>query len=257
MKSTFIDFYYFSGTGNTLLAVRAMAEYFQENNFTVAINRIEKSKPKEINLSHTIGLAFPVAVQSTYPFVWKFINNLPEADGTDIFMLDTMGAFSGGLVGPLKRVLKKKGYNPIGAKEIVMPNNFTTKQGKQEKHDKIIDKGMKTAKRFAHDLHFGVAKWNAVPIPNLFNKISTNKKVWDFTRKKMELHVIEHDCIKCGICYQLCPVFNINMEEFPEFNEHCEFCMRCYSYCPTDAIKFKNSKFVAYQAVPVDDILDK
>ena len=46
MKSRIIDFYYFTGTGNTL------------------------------------GLAFPVACQSTYLLVWEFLRALPECDGT-------------------------------------------------------------------------------------------------------------------------------------------------------------------------------
>ena len=39
-------------------------------------------------------------------------------------MVDTLGGFSGGIVGPLRRLLTRKGYAPLGAREIRMPMNF-------------------------------------------------------------------------------------------------------------------------------------
>ena len=68
-----IDFYYFSGTGNTLLVVKKMAETFEKNGINVNLHKIEESNTEDVNLEHTIGIAFPVAVLSTYPFVWEFI----------------------------------------------------------------------------------------------------------------------------------------------------------------------------------------
>ena len=128
-----IDIYFFSGTGNTLLVVRKMKEVFVKNNINVNLYRIEKSKPQEINTEHTIGLAFPVACQSTYPFVWDFIRNMPEVKGAGVFMVDTMLAYSGAIVGPVKSVLRKKGYSPIGAREILMPSNVVFKKPNEQR----------------------------------------------------------------------------------------------------------------------------
>lgn len=72
-----------------------MVEIFKKNDINVNLYPIEKSDSAEINLNHTIGLAFPVAGLSTYPFVWKFLESLPEANGTSAFMLDTLGGVFG------------------------------------------------------------------------------------------------------------------------------------------------------------------
>jgi len=119
MVSPPIDFYCFSGTGNTLLVVKKMIEVFEKNSITVNLFHLEKSNPEEINTTHTIGLGFPVAEQGTFPLVWKFLRAMPQCKDTKIFMVDTMLAFSGGIVGPARKILKPKGYNTIGAKEIV------------------------------------------------------------------------------------------------------------------------------------------
>ena len=94
-----LDFYYFSGTGNTLLVVKKMQEVFEQHGSTVQLYRIEATNPNTINVQHAIGLGFPVAEQGTYPFVWDFIRSLPPSNGTPIFMVDTLMAFSGGIVG--------------------------------------------------------------------------------------------------------------------------------------------------------------
>ena len=45
MVTDMIDFYYFSGTGNTLLVVEKMRDVFKKNGINVNLNRIEESKP--------------------------------------------------------------------------------------------------------------------------------------------------------------------------------------------------------------------
>ena len=72
-----IDFYYFSGTGNTFLIVKKMKQAFEKNDIKVNLYRLEKTKPKDVDLNNTIGLGFPVAEQGTYPFVWDFVKSLP------------------------------------------------------------------------------------------------------------------------------------------------------------------------------------
>jgi len=85
---------------------------------------MEKTDPKMVNLGNALGLAFPIAIFTTYPLVWAFIRPLPGAHSTEAFMVDMLGGLSMGIMGPLKRTLRKKGYTPIGAREIAMPVNF-------------------------------------------------------------------------------------------------------------------------------------
>ena len=95
MKSSIIDIYIFSGTGNTLLAVRKMRDVFVAKGLEVNLFPLDKTDPKLIDTTHTIGLGFPVAEQGTYPFVWDFVRTLPQTKETEIFMIDTMMAYSG------------------------------------------------------------------------------------------------------------------------------------------------------------------
>ena len=100
-----VDLYWFSGTGNTLLVTRAMRDEFVAAGINVNLARIEDTDAGGIDPTHTIGIAVPVACQSTYPLVWNFIRKLPKTNGTEIFLADTLGQFSGGIIAPMGKIV--------------------------------------------------------------------------------------------------------------------------------------------------------
>ena len=256
-----IDFYYFSGTGNTMLVAKKMAEVFEENGVTVNLKRIECVTNNSINVEHTIGLGFPVAILSTYNLVWEFIKALPDVKGTEIFMVDTMGGYSGGLVGPLRAILEKKGYKTIGACEIVMPINIFYIQ-EEEINRKKVKKGLEKAEKYAKALLDGRSNWGRIPFlsdaMNLISLGGLKLTALDIHQKYFKFSTSKSLCNSCGICIDICPVNNIKMQEYPLNGNKCEYCMRCVSMCPRGAIKsvftFKGK---TYSAVNAKDFLKK
>lgn len=258
-----IDFYYFSGTGNTLLVVSKMKETFVKNNINVNLFKIENHLSLdtiEIYKDHIIGLAFPVVMQGTYPFVWEFIRKLPKVYGVPIFMVDTMMFYSGGIVGPVKKIVKKKGYIPIGAKEIIMPSNLLVKKLNEKKSKLKINRGIKKAKEYAIKIIAGESRWGRIPIfSSIMSLFSRGHSSWKLYRKFFKISIDTIKCTKCGLCIKLCPISNIkfNKEGFPNFSDKCVFCMRCYSFCPSEAIRLNNKDYKRYKAVKASDLLKK
>lgn len=258
-----VDLYYFSGTGNTLLVVKKMVETFKDNGIESNLLKIEDSNPEDVNLDHTIGLGFPVAELSTYDFVWKFINALPEAQGTEIFMVDTLGGFSGGIVGPVREIVKKKGYNPIGAKEIIMPPNIFYIQD-EATNKKKIEKGLLEAEEYAQNIINGQSKWGRVPVLSdlLYYTSIIGLKITESNLNQKFFHMAPdiEECNKCGQCVKMCPIDNITMEsedEFPVNHMECVYCLRCTSFCPKKAIPAPfNYKGKTYAAVKARELLD-
>ena len=248
MRFENLDFYYFSGTGNTLLVVRKMQEVFQQHGVNVSLHRIEASSPPQVAPQHAVGLGFPVAEQGTYPFIWDFIKALPSADGTPIFMVDTMMAFSGGIVGPVRTIVKKKGYTPIGALEIIMPNNLFPKKIDAQKNAAKQQKGLEKAEHYAAALLEERSSWGRVPLFSDFMGIFSQAEwAWNFLRKGYKLDIDRELCSQCGLCAKLCPVGNIVMNEFPEYKTNCCICMRCVAFCPTKAIYATKAHFASHK----------
>lgn len=256
MEIKHVDFYFFSGTGNTYLVVKKMAEVFREKNVSVKIHRMEKTDPEKINTDVVVGLAFPVAFQSTYPFVWKFIDSLPKAQKMSVFMVDTLAAMSGGIVGPLRKTLENKGYWPVGSKEIKMPSNFHIKSINEQADREKMEKGLKEAEEYAESILDGSSTWAKQGIfADLMYTISRSDLVKFFIQHMAkDLKVDLEKCKKCGTCAKLCPVGNIKMDVYPRYRQRCELCMRCVAVCPVDAIRHGNSAI--YRAAKPNNIIN-
>jgi len=243
MKIKTIDIYFFSGTGNTYLAAKKIAGTLENNNYAVNINNIAKSDPKKINLLNTIGIGFPIICWNTFPIVKKFINNLPNSNGTKMFIFTTMGDSSLNAAANFGNMLKNKGYYLIGTHDFLMPNNFIAVQGK-EKNILKIENTYKEIKNYAENISNETVNSSKT---NLFFKICfaiswfiTERWYGNLFQKIIKFHIDKKKCLKCGLCIKICPVENITSEnDYPVFNnKKCQVCMRCISYCSAQAIKF-------------------
>lgn len=254
-----IDYYWFSGTGNTLTVVRRMKDEFEKNGFTVNLKPIEKSDPADIDCGKTIGFGIPVAEQGTYPFIWDFIKGLPECSGTRVFFVDTMMAYSGGIIGPVGKILKRKGYILTGAREIKMPHNFFVRSSGSGKNSEKLNKGLAAAEKFAAELVKGNPVWRDLPVySDIMSSFSRAEFTWKFFRRFIPLKVDHDICTRCRLCEKLCPVDNwtLNTEKNRmEWRSECVFCMRCFSYCPVNAIHYGSKKNLQYNPLKASDFL--
>ena len=240
MKNKSADIYFFTGTGNTYLAAKKIASVFEENKIAVRLISIEKADPLEIDFTKTIGLAFPIACWNTYPFVRRFIRNLPQAFGAEIFIFSTMGDSSLKAAANAGEILKDKGYSVIAAKGFKMPNNWLGLQS-EEKNNLKKEKAFKEITSFANGIINETAKPEAA---NFFFKFcfavtSFITNLWEgsLSQKIIGLKTSGDKCVKCGLCVSICPVKNISMKEYPVFDGNkCQLCLRCVSYCPKQAI---------------------
>ncbi len=235
-----------------------MADVFEQNGIKVRLHRIEKTDPASISSGGIIGLGFPVAAQGTFKFLWDFFENMPRSNGTPVFMVDTLSDFSGGIVGPLRKILQKKGYLPIGAKEIRMPSDIPVTELDRDKTEKKFQKGLEEAEKYALELINGQSKWGRIPVlSDVMAAASRSEKTWQLMRKVIWWRVNPQKCVKCRLCVHLCPVSNIKWNNFPEYGDSCYLCMRCFAFCPTDAIEpvSKWYPLKKYRAIKASDIL--
>jgi ferredoxin len=248
MRAGWIVLCCFSGTGNTELVARRMAAVFDAAGIGVDPCRIGRDPFPGLPADGALGLAFPVAYLSTYPFVWDFIDRLPAGAGREAFMVDTLGGASGAIVGPLKKLLSKKGYVPMGAREIRMPMNFGGACGRGEGNRARITEGLEQADAYADDLISGASRWRRIPLlSDLMFLCHSALVVLLFSRwnqRRFSMRADAASCSGCGECASQCPAGNIRMVAGPGegpmrpgFGERCVFCLRCMTVCPNDAIR--------------------
>ncbi len=259
-----IDFYWFSGSGNTLYIVKAVARFLVSRGFEVTLKPIEASDPADVDLRRTVGLGIPVAEQGTFPLIWDFIKNFPSpfeqgVMDADVFMVDTLMLYSGGIKGPLKKILKSKGFHPLGAKEIRMPNILMKMKYQPDRDRMLMEKGKNAAEKFARNLVSGKAVWADIPFySDLMSIFSRKEYFWNIFRKSFPLHVDNGSCTRCGLCERICPVQNWSFdgkENRMQWSGNCIFCLRCFSYCPEGAISYGKRDYLRHKALNVVDFL--
>lgn len=252
-----VNIYWFSGTGNSLKLAKTMKSKFEDYYCDTRLFPMVSTDPESIDKEALTGLVFPVAVQSTYPLVWDFINNLPDTEGTEIFMADTMADASGGIVGPVKKVLSSKGYKCIGAKEFKMPSSMAF--GDDEKREQKIEETLKQGEDYVTDILNGISRWDRVPIASdMMRSFSKPKLMW--STMAATLKVETEICTKCGLCLNVCPVDCIKEDDngFPVNNPKiCNSCLRCLNFCPVNAYKFIGRKFVQNREEPLNELIQR
>lgn len=249
--------YWFSGSGNTLYIAEKAAELLEKASFHVELHPLEKTDPREISRSGTIGLFVPVAGQGTFPNVWEFLQALPDAEGTPFFLVDTMGYYSGGIKGPVKKIISRKGYRPAGALELVMPNTFLKKKTVVEKEKKIVMKGESRLAFFMEKLIAGRAAWADIPLysdwMSSFYKTRKQSRKWI----KMFRKSINSNCTECGICVKICPekCYSAGDRHIDVNSENCVLCQRCLEYCPVNAIEMNGKKYIRNGRISCGEML--
>ncbi|MCL2334525.1 MAG: EFR1 family ferrodoxin [Endomicrobia bacterium] len=263
MKNNSVDIYFFTGTGNSYLAAKRVAKVLEQNGCGVNLLDLAKSEPEKADLSKTIGIFFPVACWNTYPLVRNFIKKLPKAAGTEVFVCSTMGGSSMKAAANIGSILSRKGYSVIASKGFVMPNNFIAVKS-EEKNAAIREKAYTKMESFALDIVNGAAKPESTNIffelSFLFTSFITGLWESGFSQKIMKFNLIKEHCTKCGLCADICPVKNISMADYPAFDGNkCQFCMRCISYCPSNAISkiYINKTYRALDAGEMKECFQK
>lgn len=230
-----IDILCFSGTGNTAFIVDKIVTVL--NQHEVILHRHSVKEPYTHIKGHELLLAFPINSQATSPYIWKYIQALPDGNQDKVHVVITLNQ-SASILKPLKKLLLKKGYVPFSSAEISMPTNLV--MGKDQTLDRIEPASQK-AEQYADVILNSCGMWKETMKGSAFTSfLSRNTNLpWGTMRLVNKLTVNPLECSRCGLCATECPVTNIEMHEMPIHKNKCEFCFHCAAVCPKSAIHIK------------------
>lgn len=231
---------YFSGTGNTKYCLEKFLKYFNENKL---YSIEDKNCIKEIKENSYIALAYPIYYSDLPIIVRNFIvDNKEIFKNKNIFIIVTMGLFSGDGAGCSARLLKKYGANIIGGLHLKMLDcigDVKALKKSLEENKTVVKKADIKIKETVENIKNGHYSKDGLTFINhlagLFGqRLYFYKKTY---RLKDKLKIDYEKCISCGKRLNLCPMKNIELVDTkPAPQNKCTCCYRCISNCPKQAI---------------------
>lgn len=250
-----IIIYYFSGTGNARNVAHWINDIAVLKNIESEIIDIAKLKNrKEINFPQNaiVGFCCPTHGFNFPPIMFHFILRFPKSKNNKCFIINTRAGmkagsiFLPGISGMAQYfsalILALKGFKIVGMYPIDLPSNWISFHPglKPTVVESIFAKRKRETERFTKSILNNEKNFKglrAVLTDILVSPIAFGYYiVGRFILAKS--FYASHNCTKCNICIQKCPVKAIKaIDNRPFWTYKCESCMQCMNICPERAIE--------------------
>ena len=238
---------YLSGTGNTKHCLEKLLSMLDPAAKMFAIE--DGMAKKALQESDEIILAYPTQFSNIPYMVKDFIQSNDIWRGKKVFVVSTMGAFSGDGSGCGARVLKKMGADVVGGLHIRMPDSVCDSpllKNPYEKNARIIDRADRKIERVAERMKTGEYPHEGLSFTTHVTGL-IGQRLWFYGKTKgySDKLKINNTCVGCGICVSDCPMGNIELKEGKAVaGDKCTMCYRCIANCPNKAITLLGKEVV-------------
>ncbi len=234
---------YFSGTGNTKYCVKNFLENYNDNGKAEMYSIEEVECIKKIEENDEIAFAYPIQYSNLPKIVKEFIiNNSSVWKDKKIFIIATMGLFSGDGAGLSARIFRKYKAEVIGGLHLKMPDCVADVKALKRplvENRKIVLESVEKARKAAQTLKNGnPTKEGLGFIYHMAGLFGQRLYFYNKTKNYSSSLKIDKDkCIGCGKCVALCPMHNIQIKnKKASASDHCTMCYRCINNCPQKAM---------------------
>lgn len=232
---------YFSGTGNTRYCVETFLKECDAD--TQAFSIEEDCASHHIREQEEIVIGYPVQYSNIPKILQDYIADHQDIwKDKKIFVIATMGLFSGDGAGILARLLQKHGAVIIGGLHLKMPDSICDEKvlKRSLSQNRLLIKSAEqkirnAAKRTKNGNPPREGLGVACRLTGLFGQ---RLYFYHKTRSYSDKLKIDTDkCIGCGKCVGLCPMKNLYLKnEKAVSGNRCTMCYRCVNKCPAQAI---------------------
>ncbi|MCR5200286.1 MAG: 4Fe-4S dicluster domain-containing protein [Saccharofermentans sp.] len=245
---------YFSGTGNSKFAAECFCKNYDKDSKALSIE--DQDAISEIKRSGLLVFSYPVQYSTVPKILRDFITNNSELwMNKKVFIIATMGLFSGDGSGILGRLLHGFGAEVIGGLHLKMPDSIGDEKALKrplEKNKELVKAAESKIKESVRLLKEGKPTREGLgplyQMAGLFGqRLYFGHKTKEYSSK---LKINADKCVGCGLCVKLCPMNNITVASGKAVSSNqCTMCYRCINKCPKQAITLLGKKIVEQSVI--------
>ena len=232
---------YFSGTGNSKYAAELFCKTYDNESRSYSIEDTEALPA--ITDADLIIIAYPVQFSTVPKIMRDYITDHSELwMNKKVFIIATMGLFSGDGSGMLGRLLQCYGAKVIGGLHLKMPDSIADEKALKrplEKNKELVKKAEHKIKESVKRLKAGNPTQEGIGILYRMAGFFGQRAYFGHKTKEYssKLKIDTDKCVGCGMCEKLCPMSNISIKELKAVSgNRCTMCYRCINKCPKQAI---------------------
>jgi ferredoxin len=228
--------FYFTSTGNSLAVAKKIGGAL------ISIPQVVDAPTLEYN-DDAIGIIFPIYGFYCPKMVRRFIDKA-KLTADYIFAIGTYGNKAGACMRNFQRNAAENGIRVDYAESLLMVDNYLPGFEVNDQIVKLPQK--KTDENLTRIIADITARKKLTATASLGDiALTAAIQVGENTFMKAtqaQNYSINGDCVKCGVCAQICPSGNISVTDKVQFADKCEWCLGCVHLCPKNAIHLKNER---------------
>ncbi len=240
---------YFSGTGNSKYCIQKFLEEYGNGSFAFSIEQGEAAS--HIRADSELVISYPVQFSNIPKILREYIvENQQLWKGKKIFIIATMGLFSGDGAGILARLLKKYGAVITGGLHLKMPDSISDEKVLKRSYEKnllLVKNAEIKIQKAVVQIKSGKPPREGLGILHRAAGL-LGQRLYFYSRTKHytdKLKICQEKCIGCGLCEKSCPTGNIRLVDgAAAAGSKCTMCYRCINKCPEQAITLLGKKVI-------------
>ena len=233
--------YYFTGTGNSLAAARAVAAE-QADCGLVPVALLADTTGDILPDADRVGIVFPVYFAGLPVIVASFAGRLDLSRSQYTFAVATFGGFGAqSALRQLDGILRGRPGRGLDAGFMVkMPSNYILMYNPPtgEKRDGVLAAAGDGLVRVAREVRNSVRTKPGYSFPAQLMHHLFYPGFASHVHGDDRKFTVTETCTSCGTCAAICPARNITLVDGrPVWQHRCELCCGCIHLCPAEAIQ--------------------